>query len=259
LDSIRSFLPGRQLLLDLGEAPPPDFASFVVGHNTQVLDRLQNLSVSVKRLRERSPQGHVLAPDASALWTVIWGEDGCGKSHLLQAACHAFQQAGLTVRYLTPHSPLALFAPHENVGLFAIDDADLLDPPRQIALFSLFNVLRDAPFSVVLCSLSQQPTEILSLRADLRTRLSWGLVLRVQGLTDEQRLVALHTTVKTRGWKIPEDVLVWLLQHCRNDMGSLMDALALLEDTAVATHKPVTLTRARRWLGNALLIESDDH
>ncbi|HRP86187.1 MAG TPA: DnaA regulatory inactivator Hda, partial [Gammaproteobacteria bacterium] len=79
---------------------------------------------------EPGPNGAVVAAlaepaaTAPALW--VWGPDGSGKSHLLQAACAAHDSAAyLPLRELLTAGPEVLQG-WEDRGMVCIDDVDEL-------------------------------------------------------------------------------------------------------------------------------------
>ena len=59
--------------------------------------------------------------DADTVW--LWGAEGAGKSHLLQAACRAATAAGRRAMYVAlPAASPAILADLEQVEVLAIDD-----------------------------------------------------------------------------------------------------------------------------------------
>ena len=76
----------------------------------------------------------------------IWGGEGTGKSHLLQALCH---QLGNNALYLpmgelTDIPPAALLENHEAMALLAVDDVEsVVGGPWEEALFHCFNQRRE--------------------------------------------------------------------------------------------------------------------
>ena len=67
-----------QLLLDITPQWVPSLDNFVPGRNVELLSALR----------------HALAGDSSERCFYLWGEPGCGKSHLLQAAVRQARAAG---------------------------------------------------------------------------------------------------------------------------------------------------------------------
>ena len=113
-----------------------------------------------------------------------------GKTHLLQAIA-----AGALL--LGPESPLDGFVDDPAITLYAVDDCDRLDEPRQQALFRLFNRLRPSPASALVSAAGAAPLG-LALREDLRTRLGWGLVFEITLPSDDDKLEALRTLARER-------------------------------------------------------------
>lgn len=219
----------RQLLLDIAGVDRQQFATFVTGRNTELLSLLPQLAEpGPKTLDQR--------------FVYLWGEPGSGKSHLLNAA----RQAAATARLLGPDSSLEQFAHDLAIGLWLLDDAHQLTPEQQVAAFALFNQVREQ--GGVLVSAGNAPPAGLSLREDLRTRLGWGLVYHVQGLTDEEKLSALEVAAKGRGFEPAPGLLPWLITHYRRDMASLSALLDALDRYSLETQRPVTLPLLKQLL-----------
>src|SRR5690606_2705118 len=106
------------------EAPSLD--NFVVGGNAELLAQLRLLRAGAAM------------PGVALLY--LWGEPGCGKSHLLQALVGAAAVLG-------PDSPVEAFAAEAlpaapRTAIVAIDDCDRLDAARQERAFQLINHAR---------------------------------------------------------------------------------------------------------------------
>ena len=127
---------------------------------------------------------HALAGGSSERCFYLWGEAGSGKSHLLQACVRAALDAQRSASYAQGSVPQAR-------RVVAVDDVERLDDAAQIGLFDLYNRMRDSG-GMLLVSGTQSPLH-LQLRDDLRTRLGWGLVYQVHGLSDEEKAQALDT------------------------------------------------------------------
>ena len=127
----------RQLPLEISGRAEPDFGNFVAGSNAEALARLRDLAAG--RLREAI--------------VYLWGEPGCGRSHLLRAAARA------------------------NPALVVADDVEALDADGQQALFSAINAAREGQAPVLAAGVPARPAR---MRDDLRTRLAWGLVYQLK-------------------------------------------------------------------------------
>jgi DnaA family protein len=110
----------------------------------------------------------------------------------------------------------------------AVGAVEALDELAQIALFALYNRLRENG-GVLLVSGASAPAH-LQLRDDLRTRLGWGLVYQVQALSDEEKALALNQHAQARGLTLPPEVTHYLLRHGRRDLPSLLGVLDALDE-----------------------------
>lgn len=192
-----------QLLLDIAPEWVPTLDNFVAGRNVELLSALR----------------HALAGDSSERCFYLWGEPGCGKSHLLQAAVREARGAGQSAICLCRAVPQATVA--------AVDDVEGLDESAQVELFALYNRQRESG-GVLLVSGTQAPAR-LQLRDDLRTRLGWGLVYQVHALNDEEKTRALEQHAQARGFLLPPEVGHYLLRHGRRDLPSLLAVLDALD------------------------------
>lgn len=218
----------RQLLLDLDASKPQTFDSFVVGNNRELLQRLNTVANN----------------DATPLhdrFIYLWGESGSGKTHLL----HALEQTP-GARYLdSTCTPDACVFDHD-VSLYLVDDCDRLSPQAQVAVFALFNEVRENGAALV--TTGALPPAGLNVREDLRTRLGWGLVYQVHGLTDEEKIAALSHAAQARGLVLSSGVLPYLITHFRRDMRSLSAMLEALDRYSLETQRPITLPLLRELL-----------
>jgi DnaA family protein len=174
-------------------------------------------------------------------FVTVWGEAGAGKSHLLRALA-----ATKGTLLLTPEMSSRDYVCSANTQLYLIDDCDQLAPHRQQAAFSLFNQVRESGGAMV-AAVSTPPAQ-LSFREDLRTRLGWGLVYQVHGLSDEEKIDALSKSAQARGLSLSPGVLPYLLTHFRRDMQSLSTMLDALDRYSLETQRPITMPLLRELL-----------
>ena len=192
-----------QMLLGIAPEWGPTLDNFVAGRNVELLAALRQAAAGAAEVRA----------------VYLWGEKGSGKSHLLQAM--VAQAAGQGAHYAEGAVP-------DAAGLVAVDDAEALDDAAQIALFELYNRMREQG-GLLLVSGTQAPAH-LSLRDDLRTRLGWGLVYQVHALSDEEKAEALRQHAGARGFVLPHEVTQYLLRHGRRDLPSLLKVLDALDE-----------------------------
>jgi DnaA family protein len=217
----------RQLLLDLGAEKPQTLESFVTGQNQELLHLLRQFAGRSSPVHDR--------------FVYLWGEAGAGKSHLL----HALAAAG-KARYIPADAGEDAFLQTPDITLYLLDDCDRLPPDAQISAFNLYNQVKEN--GGLLVAAGSLPPARLALREDLRTRLGWGLIYQVHGLTDEEKIAALTQAAQVRGLNLSPGVLPYLITHFRRDMRSLSAMLDALDQYSLETQRPITLPLLRSLL-----------
>jgi DnaA family protein len=194
----------KQLLLDIKPASAPTLDNFITGRNAEALASLT------------AANNHT----AQSNFIYLWGETGCGKSHLLKAC--------------------------KSQDLSIVDDVHLLDDAAQIALFNHYNQLKENSGTLITSGL-HAPTQ-MGLRDDLATRLAWGLVYQLHPLNDAEKSLALKNHAKERGIRLPNEVVDYCLRYLRRDLSTLMATLDALDEWSLTTKKPVTVPMLRQLL-----------
>ena len=216
-----------QLLLDITPDWWPTFDNFVAGRNQELLACLHQ----------------ALAGSTPERCIYLWGEAGSGKSHLLQACVSAAQNAHHSAIYAQAAVP-------EAVEMVALDDVEMLDDAAQIELFYLYNRIRDSGGMLLVSG--KQPPQHLALRPDLRTRLGWGLVYQVHGLSDEEKAQALSRHAQDRGFTLSHEVMQYLLRHGRRDLPSLLEVLNALDEHSLRLHRTPSVPLLKEVLQHTL-------
>lgn len=218
-----------QLPLGLTLRDDATFDNYFVGDNQQVFASLQDM---VHWRGER--------------FVYLWGEQGVGRSHLLQACCHAIDAMQYSVIYL-PLSEYALLETNildsmEAMNLVCIDDVHAVIGRRdwEEALFHLYNRMA-AKGTFLLIAGDVVPTQLPCLMPDLQSRLSQGLVMPLRGLDDAQKLAALQMRAKRRGLVLSDDVGQFLLRRYPRNMGDLFAVLERLDQASLVEQRRLTI------------------
>src|SRR5690606_13190925 len=144
----------------------------------------------------------------------------------------------------------------------AVDDVQSLDETGQAALFTLYNHWRevattDSRFVLVLAG-DRSPLS-MPLREDLRTRLGWDLVFRLELLSDDERIQALQKRAGERGLQLSPEVMNWVLTHYARDMGKLSALVDALDRYSLAKHRAITLPLLKDLLASSQPNEQTNH
>jgi DnaA family protein len=212
----------RQIPLPLAGRAAPTFDDFMVGGNAAALAHLRDLPM----------------PGAPVF---LWGPEGCGKTHLLQALVHEQRQRGqLAVAFEPGHELQA------DWTLAVIDDCQDLDAEAQADAFRWF--VEAATAGVQIVAAGRLPPVDLPLREDLRTRLGWGPVFALQPLAEGQTRAVLRREADRRGIFLADEVMDYLLSRFTRDLTHLMLLLDRLDQFALARSRHVTVPLVRQML-----------
>jgi DnaA family protein len=176
----------------------------------------------------------------------LWGREGAGKSHVLQACCHRME-AQYPVIYL-PLKTLHVYGPEVIEGLDAqkllcIDDVDAIagDMHWEEALFHLYNRIRDQGTSVLIFAGLNSPRNNLLQLPDLKSRLAASLVIQLHELTDEIKVDVIRHQAHKRGLELPLSVGQFLVNRCARNMHDLHALLNRLDQASWVAQRKLTI------------------
>ncbi|WP_348673281.1 DnaA regulatory inactivator Hda [uncultured Abyssibacter sp.] len=216
-----------QLPLGLQLAEATEFASFVPGANAAVVDALRQGDQPL----------------------VLVGPPGSGKTHLLQAASRQpGRRAWLPMRQLIDHGPdmLDAFGGLDFVGL---DDVDAVAGERdwELALLRLIDQARVESGRWV-ASLSRHPDAVEFATPDLRSRLRWAALHRLESL-DETGLGALfEQRLAVRGLRCPASVTRYVLRRVSRSAPAVVALVEAIDVASLAAQREVTIPLVRDLL-----------
>lgn len=228
----------KQLPLDIGLSTGPTLGSFVPGPNRPVMEHLRLWVGAIEKL-----------PYPSPVPTYLWGESASGKTHLLKALSEAVRERGGTVGWLDPQTKKA---PEFNPAWAAIlmDDVHLYSPIQQHWAFGWFvNAVspQEGVARPVVAAGNVPPTKLV-LRDDLRSRLGWGHIFRLEILSEEERRAALRQAADARGIFLRDDVMDYVLSRFSRDLGSLMGLLDQMDRFALEKQRGITIPLIKEML-----------
>jgi len=222
----------QQLALGIHWRPEKTFATFWPAANPQLCQLL-----SAAANQEMAWPDHLI---------YLWGAEGSGRSHLLQAVCHAQGNHGKRAVYLpladhcTPQ--VEALSDLETTHCVCLDDiaAVAQQPHWEEALFHLYNRIRERD-AVLLVSASCAPRDVPMQLADLVSRLQSGLTYRLQPLSDDDKRSALQQCAQHSGFALSEDVVQYIMQRSARNMNDLMHLLQQLDQASLAAQRKLTI------------------
>ena len=229
-------VPEAQLALEVRLRDEATFDNFLAGPATRPLvDALQ------RQLEE---------PGEAMIF--VYGPGGCGKSHLLQAACHRRESRAL---YL----PLAelcncpadeLLQGVESRDQVCLDDLQRVvgDESWEEALFHLCNRARQRGCRLLVAGDAAPRALALELE-DLRSRLGWGIVYQLTRPGDEEKAAILRFRAARRGLALPGEVAAFIVSRAPRALEQLLELLERLDRASLARQRALSIPFVKQTLG----------
>lgn len=214
------------------------FDSYFPGNNAEIVQQLR-----------------ALAEDGQEQQIFIWGDTGSGKSHLLQACCQQAKLQDKAPFYLAfvkdNLPPIALLDGMENMELVCLDDIQNIDDSKewQQALFNFYNAHRQNNHKLLLAA-NCPPKYLAYELADIKTRMAWGLTLKIQSLQDDQLIEALAYRARYLGFALSDNVGRFLLNHYVHDLPALWALLGKIDRATLAAKRKLTIPFLKKILAD---------
>lgn len=225
----------KQLLLNIKLDDQARFENFYATENALAFHTLKRFS------------------NMSENFLYLWGNNGVGKTHLLQACCHAYQRQHqpmiyIPLKYHTKFSPNILKG-LEQTDLICLDDIDTVSTDKTWAesLFHCYNTLQQCGKKLIISAV-QPPKHLSCVLADLKSRYMQGLTLTLSELTDIEKMQVVKMRVKNRGLVIHDDALAFLMNHYPRNLKTLFHALNRLEEASLIQQRRITIPFIKKWL-----------
>jgi DnaA-homolog protein len=204
------------------------FPDFYIGSNQEIVEQLQNCASGAGE--------HLL---------YIWGGQGQGKTHLLQACCHQAQQHNKLAFYIPLNKQLpapSILEGLENFDIVCVDNIEIIasKPAWEQAFFTFFNQIYNLKNRLILSS-SCPPDKLEIHLPDLKTRLNWGLSMRLLPLNEKDKIAALSFRAHLKGFCISPQVSSFLVRRYSRDLPSLWALLDKIDQETLAAKRKLTV------------------
>ncbi len=183
----------------------------------------------------------------------LWGAQGSGRTHLLEAVCHAAMENGQRAICLSPElvaeDPVAVLQGLEQCRVVALDDCGRLAGKRsvELALFDLCNGLAERG-GVLLLAADAAPLSYAWSLADLASRLAAAAVFRLQPLDDAGKIAALQRRARLRGLELPGATARFILSRADRSPEALFGLLDELDLASLSAQRRLTIPFVRDLL-----------
>ncbi len=198
----------------------------------------------------------------------LHGSVGLGKTHLLQAICHAFldRSPGARIQYLSCEEFVNNYISAVKRGglesfrqgvrtldVLLIDDIHFLADREgsQEEFFHTFNTLHNAQKQIILSS-DSPPKSIPTLADRLVSRFRWGMVARIDTPTFEMRVAILRRKAELHDFAVGEDILNYIAHNIDSNIREIEGAILKLMAHHRLNPGPITLEVARDVLRDAI-------
>lgn len=218
-----------QIPFQFGNNQQHDLAMFLQGENETLLQLLKSIA--------NNEHPHCL---------YLWGLQGMGKTHLLQAVSKKANELNLHVAYipLKQLNDISVEILHDlgDLDIVCIDDLECITGHRQWqqGLTWLYNELRDNGHSLVM-SANISPTNIPLEVDDLKSRLSWDQVSQIKPPSDELKIQILKQKAELRSFELSDDVIEFIIRRVDRDLGTLMRILDKIDHASLAAKRKITI------------------
>ena len=128
------------------------------------------------------------------------------------------------------------------MDIVCLDDLQAIvgDTDWEVQLFHLFNRMRDAG-KVLVVAADRAPNALDCQLRDLLSRLQWGLVMPVNDMNDDDKLLALQMRAQSRGFDLPEEVALFLLKRFSRNMHDLISIFETLDQASLQQQRKLTI------------------
>ena len=177
----------------------------------------------------------------------LWGNKGCGKSHLLKGVCQHYLAQQHPALYV-PLNKAQYFSPAvlenlEQQALVCLDDLQVVigNAEWEVAIFDLINRVRETGRTLLIMSADQSPANLPVQLPDLASRLTWGEVYQLAPLNDQQKIEVLQKAAYQRGIELPDETANFLFKRLERDMKTLFNALEKLDQASLQAQRKLTI------------------
>ena len=194
----------------------------------------------------------VSSPDTSEL--IIHGEQGSGRSFLMQAICNELSSAEKQFAFIPMKKAfnmgVEIFQNLGSLDAVCIDDLQLIlaNQDWETALFNLINECQQSNCSLMLSLGGTQPLDESVILPDLLSRIKRMEFIALHAVQDEFFNQAIDFVAQQLDIKIEEAELEFLLKHQTRIFSLLVENIITLDNQAASLKRKITIPLIKETL-----------
>ena len=194
----------------------------------------------------------VISRDANEL--IIHGEEGSGKSFLMQAICNELSSAEKQFAFIPMKKAfnmgVEIFQNLGSLDAVCIDDVQLIFKTQdwETALFNLINECQQSNCSLMLSLGGTQSLEESVVLPDLLSRIKRMEFIALHAVQDEFFNQAIDFVAQQLDIKIEEAELEFLLKHQTRIFSLLVENIITLDNQAASLKRKITIPLIKETL-----------
>ena len=115
-------------------------------------------------------------------------------------------------------------------------------------MFDLYNRSKEWGCRLLIAA-SGAPRVLDVSLADLRSRLSWGVVYQLPSVSDEEKQAILQFRATRRGLALPDEVAVFIVNRVPRDLERLLELLDKLDRASLVQKRALSIPFVKQVLG----------
>ena len=185
---------------------------------------------------------------------IIHGEEGSGKSFLMQAICNELSSAEKQFAFIPMKKAynmgVEIFQNLGSLDAVCIDDLQLIQANQdwETALFNLINECQQSNCSLMLSLGGTQSLEESIILPDLLSRIKRMEFIALHAVQDELFSQAIHFVAQQLDIKIEKAELEFLLKHQTRLFSLLVENIVTLDKQAASLKRKITIPLIKETL-----------
>ena len=179
----------------------------------------------------------------------VYGEEGLGKTHLLQGTIIRALNDGKNAIYIACNGsfPEHILDSVDEFKLISIDNINFINNTNQDLFFDFYNRARQSKNITIVVSGNCLPSN-LNIMKDMKTRLSLAVVFKLDILDDDSTMVVLNNQMSERNLTIDSKVYKYLFKNYSRDLKVLLSVINDLDKLSLQSKQAISIPFVKKTL-----------